>query len=197
MNHLAHFVLAGPSEPLRLGAILGDHVKGVAAVDRLPARVAAGIRLHRLIDAHTDAHPAVCGLLEDLSPPWRRYGGVILDVLFDHMLTRHWNRFVDSGLEAFAREIDDLLTRHYTMLPPRLALFANWARNTGLWSRFGEVEMLNDIFTRLAKRHGRPSPLSRGVELLEEHDAAIESAFLKLFPDMETHARQFRIRVGL
>lgn len=197
MNHLAHLVLAGSAEPLRLGAFLGDHVKGKAAVEALPADFAAGVRLHRLVDASSDSHPAVRGFVAQLSPPWRRYAGVILDVLFDHMLTRHWEMFGESSLESFAQDTDDLLARYHSMLPPRTAIFATWARNVGLWRRYGEIEMLEVIFERLARRHGRPSPLSRGVELLDEHDAAIEAVFLKLFPDLAKDTRQFRIRAGL
>lgn len=63
MNHLAHIVLAGTDEGLRLGAFLGDHVKGRADLDDLPSGWAAGVVLHRRIDSLSDAHPAVQAVL--------------------------------------------------------------------------------------------------------------------------------------
>ena len=90
MNHLAHVVLAGPDTDDRLGAFLGDHIKGRTALETLPAGVARGVRLHRKIDTWSDAHPAVMELRARSGPAWRRHSGIILDVLFDAMLVRNW-----------------------------------------------------------------------------------------------------------
>ena len=54
MNHLAHFVLAGPDPDFRFGALLADHVKGRQALQTLPDSVRSGVVLHRRIDAWTD-----------------------------------------------------------------------------------------------------------------------------------------------
>lgn len=191
MNHLAHLLLAGPEPDHRLGALLGDHVKGRLALADWPGGVRRGVILHRRIDAWSDSHPAVTGLLAGLQPPWRRYGGVMLDVLFDHFLTRHWDRFAQPALPDFAREVDGLLLRHRASLPPRLARFSAWARQVGLWQRYGEREMLAEIFRLLGKRHGRPSPLPRGLELLDSREAEIETAFLELFPDLQRRSAEF------
>ena len=195
MNHLAHVVLAGPDEGFRLGAFLGDHVKGRQALEALPPTWAGGVALHRFIDATSDAHPAVLGLLERLDSPWRRYGGVIFDVLFDHMLTRHWSRFGPTSLGRMSEQIDRLLARHRRGLPARLVRFSHWARQRGLWERYGEREMLEEIFSLLARRHGREWPLAAGTRLLDDHERAIEGAFLELFPDLLARAAEERARL--
>ncbi len=185
MNHLAHLVLADGSDGLRLGALLGDHVKGREGLKALPESWARGVLLHRHIDAWSDRHPAVRAFLARLEPPWRRYGGVISDVLFDTMLSRHWERFGPVPLERFARSTDALLARHADELPERLALFSVWARQHQLWQRYQDREMLAQIFAGLARRHQRKSPLARGLVLLDRHEAELESAFLTLFPDLQ------------
>jgi len=195
MNHLAHVVLAGPDEGFRIGAFLGDHIKGRQALETLPRSWAGGVELHRQIDSHSDAHPAVRGLLERLDSPWRRYGGVIYDVLFDHMLTRHWSRFGPTDLGELAGQIDALLARHRKRLPSRLVRFSLWARERRLWQRYGERAMLEEIFVLLARRHGRRWPLGEGIRLLDDHDGMIEQAFLKLFPDLAQRAVAERCRL--
>jgi len=195
MNHLAHVVLAGPDEGFRLGAFLGDHVKGLQALEKLPSSWAAGVRLHRHIDSFCDSHPAVAELLENLQPPWRRYGGIIFDVLFDLMLTRHWDRFGPTGLDHMNQQISRMLARHEAELPPRLVRFSRWASRRRLWLRLGQRDMLNEIFVLLARRHGRSWPLARGLSLLDAHDAAIEAAFLCLFPDLMESVRRERVRL--
>lgn len=196
MNHLAHVVLAGPDEGFRMGAFLGDHVKGRLAQKDLPGDWAAGVALHRRIDTISDAHPAVMGLLERLETPWRRYGGVIFDVLFDAMLTRHWSRFGPDDLERLGGQIDEMLARHRARLPKRLVRFSVWARSRGLWQRYDERGMLEEIFDRMARRHGRSWPLSEGTQLLDAHEAAIERAFLDLFPDLLSRIRVERERLA-
>lgn len=189
MNQLAHLLLAGPRADLRLGAILGDHLKG--RVDRLPlpSGVRHGIRLHRRIDAWTDRHPAVAGLRATLPPHWRRYGPVVLDVLYDHMLDRHWERLATIPLARFADQIDRLLHEHRALLPPRAQRFADWAADRRLWLRYGDRALLREIFGLLALRHGRPSPLGDGLALLDTHGEAIEASFLALFPDLARRAQ--------
>lgn len=192
MNHLAHLVLAGPDEGKRLGAFLGDHVKGRAALDALPTAWAAGIRLHRRVDTLCDRHDRLRQFLSGLQPPWRRYGGIVLDVLFDAMLTRHWHRFGPCELTVFAADVDRLLAEHDRALPRRLSLFGAWARQRSLWTRYDDRDMLRQIFSGLARRHGRPSPLAEGLVILDRHDAEIEALFLELFPALLDQTREWR-----
>lgn len=191
MNHLAHVVLAGPDPDDRLGAFLGDHVKGVDAVKALPAGLARGVRLHRRIDGWSDSHPAVVHLRALSGPTWRRYSGVILDVLFDAMLVRNWDTWQDVALDDFARGIDEMLAERWDELPPRLARFSVWARRKGLWTRYDEREMLDEIFAGLAIRHGRPSPLKAGTRLLDRLEPEIERTFEELFPWLRRRAAEF------
>lgn len=191
MNHLAHLLLAGADPDHRLGALLGDHIKGRAVLDDMRPGLARGIRLHRRIDAWSDSHPAVLDLLARLDSPWRRYGGIMLDVLFDRELVLRWDRYCDVGLAEFARRTDALLARHAPELPARMNRFAAWAASVNLWQRLGEREMLDDIFARIAARHGRIQPLARGTELLDQLGPAIGEAFEELFPDLQARAAEF------
>ena len=192
MNHLAHLLLAGPDPDHRLGALLADHVKGRLALQALPDGVRSGVVLHRRIDAWTDAHPTVVELRARTGPGWRRYSGVILDVLFDAMLVRNWSRYSAMPLPDFARSIDRMLLERQAELPLRLRRFSLWARQVGLWTRYDERAMLDDIFARLARRHGRPGPLANGTALLDRFGLDIERAFLELFPDLTERSARFR-----
>jgi acyl carrier protein phosphodiesterase len=182
MNHLAHLVLAGPDEGLRLGALLGDHVKGRKALEAMPPAWAEGVRLHRRIDRLCDQHPGVRSLTASWGGAWRRYGPIVLDVLFDTMLTRHWSRFGPEPLDQFARQVDRMLLEHSARLPERLIRFARWARAHGLWQRYDDPEMLGRIFAGIERRHGRRSPISEGMSRLEGWSDEIELVFLELFP---------------
>ena len=82
----------GPSRALRAGRRRRCDARRRAARDfwrgapdpAWPAALAAGVRLHRRVDVHTDAHPAVRAARALFVPPLRRYAGIALDVWFDH-----------------------------------------------------------------------------------------------------------------
>ncbi len=191
MNHLAHLVLAGPDQDHRLGALLGDHVKGRLDGLALSPALVRGIGLHRRIDRWSDTDPAVTGLLAGFRPPWRRYGGIVLDVLFDRELSRRWAEFGPQPLAVFGRDVDRLLARRRSELPPRLARFAGWAASVDLWTRMDDRGMLAEIFRLIALRHGRSEPLARGLDLLDAHEDEIARAFDTLFPRLLSRSREY------
>lgn len=191
MNHLAHLVLAGSHPDDRLGALLGDHLKGRSVLETLRPSLARGVRLHRKIDAWSDSDPAVRELLATFEPPWRRYGGIVLDVLFDRELSRRWDEFMPMARRDFGRDTELLLASHRDEFPPRLKRFTLWAERVGLWHRLDDRSLLAEIFALIAARHGRPEPLSRGLDLLDAYEVQIEAAFDALFPRLQTQAAAF------
>ena len=57
MNYLAHAFLSFNDSGLLIGNMISDFVKGKKQFDYTPD-IQKGIRLHRMIDTYTDAHPA-------------------------------------------------------------------------------------------------------------------------------------------
>lgn len=191
MNHLAHLVLAGTHPDHRLGALLGDHLKGRSVLETLRPSLATGVRLHRRIDGWSDSDPAVRGLVASFEPPWRRYGGIVLDVLFDRELSRRWEEFMPMSRRDYGQETDALFAAHRDEFPPRLARFTRWAASVGLWHRLDDRTLLAEIFHLIAARHGRTEPLARGLELLDGREMEIEAAFDALFPRLQAKAAAF------
>lgn len=100
MNHLAHLLLSGNNDHLRLGGFLGDFVKGRQTGTR-PATIELGIRLHRAIDAYTDQHPAVTACRLALPNDLRRVSGIVTDIAFDHVLAKTWTQYHHQSLQRF------------------------------------------------------------------------------------------------
>lgn len=110
MNHLAHLVLAEPTPASRLGNLIADYTKPLE-VAALPAAVRRGVMQHRAVDGYTDRHPAVHRAIGRLPDVWGWFKGIVMDVYFDHLLTRIWDEFDLPPLRAFVDELNrDLLT---------------------------------------------------------------------------------------
>lgn len=186
MNFLAHLVLAGDNEGLRLGAMLGDFIRGRQALEQLPAEPARGVRLHRHIDAYTDSLPAVARLREVFPVRFRRYAGLIIDLCFDHELARHWQHYSAQSLEAFDREVRELLDRHRALVPERLDRFMAYADRRGLFAAYrDEAETLHSL-RGIGRRLSRPNPLHEVELVWDEVHPPIAQAFGPVFASVQS-----------
>jgi acyl carrier protein phosphodiesterase len=101
MNYLAHLYLTdGTGLPLS-GAVLGDHVRG-RLEGRFEPLLTRSLRLHRHIDVVTDSHPLVAAARAEFGPGARRYAGIVLDLVYDHLLARDWPQYSAEPLRQFA-----------------------------------------------------------------------------------------------
>ena len=184
MNWLAHLRLA-PNEPLlRLGNLAGDFVRGTD-VAALHPELQRGVRMHRAIDRFVDAHPVAVRARQRLQPPFRRFGGVLVDVWFDHFLARDWPQHGDGGaLVAFLDTVHGELHAHRELLPARLQHVLPRFTADGWLAGYASIEGIERALGLMAQRLARPTPLARGAELLRQHYAALDADFGELWPQL-------------
>lgn len=183
MNYLAHLYLAGPDPEARLGNLLGDFVKGPVPDDLPPAR-RSGIVLHRRIDSYTDHHPVVLRSKRRIDPRFRRYGGILIDLFYDHLLTRQWALYHDQPLEDFVREVHRLIERRLPELPPRMQRSMQYLLATDLLLAYREMDGIARALSGLERRLSRPSNLGAAWVELERHYDALNEDFAAFFPEL-------------
>ena len=182
MNFLAHLYLAGDEEGLRLGAMLGDFVRGKLEHSDVPQLAHRGILLHRHIDQYIDSLPEV-GQLRELFPrPFRRYSGIIIDLAFDHELAQRWGEYCSSSLEQFDRGVRAMLGRHADHLPAELKQFMRYADRHGLFAAYREEREIMASLRGVGQRLSRANPLHRVSEIWEELKPELGRGFTTAFP---------------
>ncbi|HWX65986.1 MAG TPA: ACP phosphodiesterase [Rhodanobacter sp.] len=191
MNHLAHTLLAGDDEWLQLGGMLGDFVHGQPDALSLPPRVIDGIRLHRAIDVHTDAHPEVLAAKALLPSPYRRYAGILLDMWFDHCLARDFSRWSAQPLDRYAAALRALLHRHDALLPPALRRFRAYMEGHDLPAGYADRATLGQALTGIGQRLSRANPLDSALPVLLERDALLQRHFEVFYPQLQGFAREW------
>jgi acyl carrier protein phosphodiesterase len=188
MNFLAHLVLAGDDDGLRLGAMLGDFVRGRRALDAFPQDVRLGIELHRHIDQFFDSLPDVVNLRKNFPPLFRRYSGIVIDLAFDHELARRWENYSSQSLEEFDREVHQLLASNDRLLPDRLRQFMGYAGQRGLFAAYREKSEIMYSLRGVGSRLSRPNPLHHAEEVWDElaprFSAGFECIFLQVQSDV-------------
>ena len=184
MNFLAHFHLAWPDEGLIAGALEGDYYKGPLRGD-LPAQLERGVRLHRAIDAYTDAHPLVSRLRASFPPELRRCAGILIDLCFDHYLSRHWERFSPTPSEEFTGRVYRILARHEGTLSEASRQMLARLVEHDLLDRYREWETVPLSAERIGRRFRRHNPLvdvDRGLAPVRDQ---LEPAFLAFYPELQ------------
>ena len=186
MNFLAHLVLAGDDEGLRLGAMLGDFVRGKKVLDTFPEDVRLGIKLHRHIDQLTDALPDIANLRRMFPPPFRRYSGIIIDLAYDHELARRWEDYSQQSLEIFDRDVRLMLARHEPLLPDRLQRFMQYADRRGLFASYREEREIMRSLTGIGTRLSRPNPMHRVDEIWDQLAPRFSASFEFVFIQVQS-----------
>ena len=191
MNYLAHALLGDGDRELEVGGILGDFVRGRPDAG-LPARLRAGIALHRAVDSFTDRHPQVVAARRRFQPPWRRYAGIMLDVWFDHCLARDFRRWSDVPLPVFSARLRQRLHARTTCLPPALLRFVTYMDANDLPAAYADPQVIGRVLSGISQRLSRPNPLATALPLLQAEDAALSACFEAFFVDLGAFADSWR-----
>lgn len=192
MNFLAHLYLSCDTDPLMVGNFLADFINN-RQVSALPAEVQEGVVLHRQIDSYTDTHPVVLQGTRRLYDRHSKYAPVIIDVFYDYLLAKNWERFHPRPLGTFTQAAYRVLEAHHAIMPPviqrRLSLMIadDWLL------RYGTREGMEFTFERMKHRVSRPEWLERPFDSLLEQLDDFEEEFLRFFPEVidfvQTHCR--------
>ena len=189
MNWLAHVFLSEPSAEFRIGNLLPDMV-GQAALAGVSPDVMRGVRQHRRIDAFTDSHPIVRRSVARVGPEFRRFGGIFVDIFYDHFLSREWVNFSSTPLPVFTREIYSCFETHRQEIPQEAHEPLDKMKAEDWLSSYGDLHGVATTLGRIGLRLRRPTPLAAGAAILEADYAGFHADFSEFFPELREHVRE-------
>ena len=116
VNFLAHSLIpalaAEPGHPdLIAGGFMGDFIKGPVP-ENLPDTLAEGVRLHRRIDAYSNAQPKIRASCARFPTELRRFAPIFVDVIADHLLATRWVQFCNVPLSDFTSGVYQAIEQH-------------------------------------------------------------------------------------
>ena len=183
MNYLAHFHLAdSDNDGLLVGALLGDYIKGPLKGD-WPASWEQGIHLHRQIDAFSDRHPLSRQFRQQLPPTFRRYSGIMLDVVCDHFLSRQWQQFHPQPITDFSQRIYQLFDSDTTIPASARQRIASFARHDVL-SAYSDWRTIDTALAHIGERLRHDNPLRDAGKTLLSHYTGLEKLFTAFYPEV-------------
>lgn len=191
MNILAHAYLSNRHEGLLVGNFIADFIKGDPANPRhgLSAAVVQGIRLHRSIDAFTDAHPAVEQVRRYLRPRCHKYAGVAVDVFFDHFLASNFTGLTGEELTGFVAWFYQTLLRVEDQLPADAGRMAYYMIRQNWLSNYRHLSGVDRSLKGIASRTTFDSGLETAVEDLVRYYDPMAVEFRRFWPDLVRHVQ--------
>jgi acyl carrier protein phosphodiesterase len=188
MNYLAHLFFAEDDPDSVVGSLMGDFVKG-RVPDDLPPKLRAGILLHRRIDSYTDAHPIFGRSRCRLRPELRRYGGILVDMFYDHFLARDWERYSHVTLGPFSHAVYSILAEYPLPLPPRMQRSVSYMIEHDLLVSYREIGGIGRALQGIERRLKRENRISDGVRDLQDHYDDFRGDFEAFFSQLIGFAR--------
>ena len=182
MNLLAHLHLSeGRPVAVAAGNLLADFLRRLGA-EAPDAAFAAGVRRHRAIDAFADADPALRAVRAGFAPPWRRWGGILLDVAGDYFLTRDWPRYsavpLRDHVAARLADVQGYLRGRPTPLRP----LVDRLRAEEWLLSYGTLDGLRLAFERIARRSPAAAALRGAEREIARRQSELQAAFAEFYP---------------
>ena len=190
MNFLAHLLLSGDDDELKIGNFIGDSVRG-SDLSIYPTRVQDGIRLHRGIDRYTDTHHIVMNSKVRLRPKYHKYAPVIVDMYYDHFLASLWTDYSNISLEQFVQESHELLNAKIDVMPERAQYMLPFMIEGNWLLGYRDLSGLDRSLTGLSERSTFKSNMENATEDLKQDYKQYKGEFQEFFPDLINFVRTF------
>ena len=183
MNYLAHIYLSRDDELLSIGNFMADQVKGNKYKLYAPD-LQKGILLHRHIDSFTDAHQLVRKSKRRLDDRYGLYRGIIIDILYDHMLAKNWSLYSDVLLTKYTQSFYIKLNRHFEVLPEKIQYMSKYLIKEDWLSSYAEIEGIQKVLEGMNRRTGGKSNMNLAIHDLLEHYDDFENDFTVFFKEL-------------
>ena len=189
MNHLAHCYLSFGDEDLLLGNFIGDYVKG-SDWKAYSSGVQTGILLHRAIDAFTDNSAATSISKARIRPFAGKFSGPMVDILYDHLLARSWDRYTDEAFSVFAAKTYEMLEKRAQEMPLSLQKRLPNMIAGDFLNGYRHEKGMAFVLERFSQRLPLPVDWKGILGCFWEQMSDFEADFAVFFPDLVEHARQ-------
>jgi len=192
MNWLAHAYLSKQNIEFRVGNILPDLVS-ITELKKFSAPFQEGISCHKAIDIFTDSHAVVKYGIGRMPAAYKRYGGILTDVFYDHFLAKNWANYSSVSLSDFSRNIYRDLNGIKENIPDEILYKFKRIFEHNVFESYKDISGIEIALQRIDLRLRKPADLGNAVAILEQYYDLYESEFTIFFADLQKHVSAYII----
>jgi acyl carrier protein phosphodiesterase len=189
LNYLAHIYLSDEDDFIKIGNFMADAVKG-NHYDKFPVAIQIGIKLHRFIDSFTDSHPVYRQSKHRLHEKFGHYSGVIMDIVYDHILAKNWLLFSKTNLEDYADDFYELLQDNYDILTEKTQNSLPYMMETNWLVQYKTLAGLELILFQMDYRTKHRANMPAAMEDIKQFYIEIEQEFFIFFTELQQQCKQ-------
>lgn len=198
MNFLAHLHLADGDPGDMTGGVAADFVRN-PQLHLLAPDVIRGVMLHRAVDGFTDRHPVTLRSISRVARTMGWFGGIVIDIYYDHILAREWHRYSAEPLPDFAARSYGVLETGHAALPEDARDFIRKFIDQDRLNRYATLDGIEDTLARVSKViekriPNRAIPLTDAMPTLIARDAEIAADFNEFYPELMAFVAEQRKR---
>ena len=185
MNYLGHAFLSFGNGDILTGNMIGDHVKGKAALEQYPGEIKKGLMLHREIDGYTDVHPATQRAKLIFREDYGLYSGAIMDTLFDHYLASDPKYFkTKEALLEFTQNTYQQLQNNAAYFPPDFAAYFPHMKQHNWLYNYRNLKGMERSLNGLARRATHMPPIHKAYEIFVANYYHLNQCYYELIDDV-------------
>ena len=189
MNYLAHLFLSFEDKDIITGNFLGDLISN-KDVKTYPAGIRKGVIVHRKIDSFTDEHPLVLKGVRRLYAKHHKYASVLIDIFYDYMLAKNWDKYSKETMQEFADRIYAALLSNKDHMSEKLQERVIGMTNANWLLNYQHTEGIAYAIERVKKRVSRPDLLEDSIASLLDNVEEMDKEFNVFFPEIIAYLRE-------
>ncbi|MEO2173864.1 MAG: acyl carrier protein phosphodiesterase [bacterium] len=126
-----------------------------------------------------------------MDPEFRRYSGIITDIVYDHFLAQNWQIWSPVSLEEFSENACKLVIKAKPFLPQNALDTILWMQSSASLVRYKNEAFIDQALKNISRRLSRNNPLANGFQQFEQNRSALEDDFLNFLPELKSFAEQW------
>jgi acyl carrier protein phosphodiesterase len=185
MNYLGHAYLSFGDAALLTGNMMGDHVKGLVALDAFPEGIKKGLLLHRAIDHYTDNHESTTEAKKIFRPQYGLYAGAITDTLMDYFLANDLAHFEDEqALFDFSQNVYQQLGEQTAYFPASFEPYFQSMRQHNWLYHYRSKEGIHRSLHGLQRRAQHLPEIDIAFDLFEQNEILLRTLYQSFISDI-------------
>jgi acyl carrier protein phosphodiesterase len=116
---------------------------------------------------------------------------VAVDVLFDHYLIRHWQRFSNQSFISYKSKVYELIEQGYPLMPVAMQQSMTSLVNNDWFESYGSLQGTGFAIDRIAQRIRFENQFAGCIDDIIQQDQHLEQLFLDFFPQLQQFASEY------
>lgn len=189
MNYLAHAFLSCSDGDILLGNFIADYINKKDD-DQFSEGIKRGISIHRKIDYFTDNHPKVREGTKRLHANHHKYAPVVIDILYDYVLSANWLKYSGEHLQDFANNAYTIFLDNKSIFPNKLKDRIEKMVDDNFLLLYSTDEGLMKSLNYMDRRTKFPSNFAGALDDLKQNWDLFNSEFNLFFPEVIAYVDQ-------